>query len=109
MIRKKTWKSGTVEDKDGHPLDGVTMKLYYRTIGSMQDKTQKHLHVAGRLSRAPIKQVRRWQPLHPPGGQYRFETVRDENLCRKQKDGFYPVQRSVGAQNRERGGRFHFD
>jgi M6 family metalloprotease-like protein len=93
---------GTVEDKDGHPLDGVTMKLYYQEpSGSMQDKTQKHLHVAGRLSRAPHQTG---TPVATTtthsGGQYRFETVsrRGTYVVKAEKDGFYPVQRSVEAQ-----------
>lgn len=93
---------GTVVDKDGHPLDGVTMKLYYQEpSGSMPDKTQKHLHVAGRLSRAPHASG---TPVATTtthsGGQYRFETVsrRGTYVVKAEKDGFYPVQRSVEAQ-----------
>ena len=96
---------GTVVDKDGNALNGITMKLYFEEpSGSTLSKREGSLHVARELSRAPLDAgtLVATTTTHS-GGQYSFNVDRrvGKFVIKAEKEGYYPAQRSVDAMSVE--------
>lgn len=96
---------GTVVDKDGNALNGITMKLYFEEpSGSTLSKREGSLHVARELSRAPLDAgtLVATTTTHS-GGQYSFnvDSRVGKFVIKAEKEGYYPAQRSLDAMSVE--------